>query len=226
MAQGEGLLAQARGSLPLEDHIDSQRRLEAERRREEERLYRTRLLPIAETVILCGRQELAFRGHRDEGPLDLSEQQPADGGKESNFKALLRYRAIGDEELRKSITNAPKNLLLTSWRVQNELIHMCGQAIQEDIVTEVKDSGVFSVIADETTDKGVREQLAIVIRYVSSKGTVREDLISLLNPTETTGSALADAILGSIQDIGLSVEQLRGQGYDGGSNMSGRMKGV
>ena len=71
---------------------------------------RTRLLPIAETVILCGRQELAFRGHRDEGPLDLSEQQPAGDVKESNFKALLRYRAFGDEELRKGITNAPKNL--------------------------------------------------------------------------------------------------------------------
>ena len=51
-------------------------------------------------------------------------------------------------------------------------------------------------------------------------------MISLLNPTETTGSALADAILGAIRDVGLSTEQLRGQGYDGGSNMSGRMKGV
>ncbi|KAF0301139.1 repressor of the inhibitor of the protein kinase [Amphibalanus amphitrite] len=67
---------------------------------------------------------------------------------------------------------------------------------------------MFSVIADETTDKGIREQLAIVLRYVDPKGDVREDLISLLNPTETTGSALADAIIDSIQGVGLSVEQL------------------
>ena len=82
MAQGGGLLAQTGGALPVEDQVDSQRRLEAQRRQEEEQVYRTRLLPIAETVTLCGRQELVFRGHRDEGPLDLSEQQPAGDVKE------------------------------------------------------------------------------------------------------------------------------------------------
>ena len=218
MAQAQSLLAQMRGEeLPVEEQVDEQRRLEAERRRKEDSAYRARLLPIAETVILCGRQELAFRGHRDEGPLDLGTEtgQPA-AGKESNFKALLRYRALGDEKLRESITNAPKNLLLTSWRVQNELIITCGRAIQEDIVSQVRRAGVFSVIADETTDKGIREQLVIVLRYVDPTGNVREDLISLLNPTETTGSALADAIIDSIQSVGLSTEQLRGQGSEGG----------
>ena len=227
MAQGESLLAQARGAITVDEQVDSQRRLAAERRREEEAQYRKQLLPMVDTVIVCGRQELAFRGHRDDGPLDLSEERSeSQTGKESNFKALLRYRAIGDEQLRESITNAPKNRLLTSWRVQNELIVTCGLAIQQDIVAKVREAGVFSVIADETTDKGVRGQLAINLRYADGKGNVREDMVSLLNPKETTGSALADAILGSIRDIGLSAEQLRGQGYDGGSNMSGRFKGV
>ena len=203
MAQGESLLAQMRGvELSVADRVNEQRRIEAEQRRKEERLYRERLLPIVETVILCGKQELAFRGHRDDGPLDLSNQgDHAAAGKESNFKALLRYRALGDEQLRNSITNAPKNLLLTSWRVQNDLIATCGRAIQEHIADDVRQAGMFSVIADETTDKGIREQLAIVLRYVDPKGDVREDLISLLNPEETTGGALADAIIISIKEV-------------------------
>ena len=206
MAQAQSLLAQMRGEeLPVDQHVDEQRRLEAELRRKKEGLYSARLLPIAETVILCGRQELAFRGRSDDGPLDLETQTyHAAGQKESNFKALLRYRALGDKQLRRNITDAPKNLL-TSWRVQNDLITTCRRAIQQDIVTQMRQAGVFSVIANETTDKGIQEQLAIVLRYVDTKGNVREDLISLLNRTETAGSDLADVIIDSIQGVSLSV---------------------
>ena len=58
MAQAQSLLAQRRGEeVPVDQQVDGQRRLEAKRRRKEESLYRTRLMPIAETVILCGRRK-------------------------------------------------------------------------------------------------------------------------------------------------------------------------
>jgi len=42
----------------------------------------------------------------------------------------------------------------------------------------------------------------------------------------TTGIAIMTAIQNELENIGLTFENLRGQGYDGGSNMSGVNNGV
>ncbi|KAJ8874352.1 hypothetical protein PR048_025200 [Dryococelus australis] len=42
------------------------------------------IVPIIETVILCARQGIALRGHRDHGPFDV-EQEPEENG--GNFKS-------------------------------------------------------------------------------------------------------------------------------------------
>lgn len=46
---------------------------------------RKRLVPIIKTIIFCGRQNLALRGHRDDGPIHLTsdEEKPAT----SNFES-------------------------------------------------------------------------------------------------------------------------------------------
>ncbi|XP_050054933.1 52 kDa repressor of the inhibitor of the protein kinase-like [Aphis gossypii] len=43
--------------------------------------------PVIQSVILCGRQGIALRGHQDCGPLKLTEPSENDG----NFRALLRF---------------------------------------------------------------------------------------------------------------------------------------
>lgn len=50
------------------------------------------LKTIVETVILCGRQNLAFRGHRDDSK--YTNDRSINSG---NFKALLQYRANGGD---------------------------------------------------------------------------------------------------------------------------------
>jgi hypothetical protein len=42
----------------------------------------------------------------------------------------------------------------------------------------------------------------------------------------TTGKNLSEVIISKFQPWGLSMSKLRGQGYDGASNMSGCFKGV
>ena len=59
---------QCRLSSVLEDHslsIDTQLISDQEKRIRENRL---KIRCIAETVIFCGRQGIAMRGHRDDGP--------------------------------------------------------------------------------------------------------------------------------------------------------------
>lgn len=45
------------------------------------------ILPVIKSVILCGRQGISIRGHRDYGPLELNEPTENDG----NFRAILRF---------------------------------------------------------------------------------------------------------------------------------------
>lgn len=59
---------------------------------------RERMRSIIETILFCGRQEIALRGHQDSGLLQLEEPTENDG----NFRALLCFRAqAGDTALMK-----------------------------------------------------------------------------------------------------------------------------
>ncbi|XP_060869648.1 52 kDa repressor of the inhibitor of the protein kinase-like [Metopolophium dirhodum] len=63
-------------------------------------LNRKRLLPIIETIILCGRQEIAFRGTNDSGPLSSKDVEPEQN--DGHFRALLRMREQIVEKINKS----------------------------------------------------------------------------------------------------------------------------
>ena len=62
------------------------------------------LKSIIKTVIVCGKQNIALRGHRD----DLKHlQQPGNHG---NFHALLKFRTeAGDKTLQTHLDKAPLN---------------------------------------------------------------------------------------------------------------------
>jgi len=69
--------------------------------------------------------------------------------------------------------------------------------------------------------------MTICIRYVdNSTFTIIEDFLGFVEMASTTGTAIKDAIKTEIEKVGLSFDFLRGQGYDGGSNMSGKNNGV
>ena len=56
------------------------------------------MTPIIETIILCGRQSIPLRGHRDSGPLTFgSEKNLEDNNNDGNLRALLRYRMKHDQ---------------------------------------------------------------------------------------------------------------------------------
>ena len=103
-------------------------------------------------MILCGKQGLALRGHRDDG-IDLIEEEDDKVSENyGNFLELVHFRAETDAALRKHLEHAPKNALYTSKTIQNELIKVIGSRIQSDIISEVKEAMFYSIIADEVTD--------------------------------------------------------------------------
>ena len=72
-----------------------------------------------------------------------------------------------------------------------------------------------------------KEQLCIVIRYVEPEtASIREDLVTFLEcDSGITGKALADKMLGFVRNH-LGSSKIRGQAYDGASNMSGKTNGA
>jgi hypothetical protein len=213
---------------------------------------RARLKPIVKTIILCGRQNMPLRGHRDDGRLLNSDSESSDDSdsdsdsatdraidgnpdilksvvsrNSGNFRALLKFRIdAGDEELRNHLTNASSNATYISKTSQNQLIQSCGAVLTTKIVQRVHEARYFTILADETTDAGKKEELSISLRYVIN-GNVREDFISFTPlGIDTTGAAIAEVILKQLKSVGVDTKYMIGQGYDGASCMSGYISGV
>jgi len=72
--------------------------------------------------------------------------------------------------------------------------------------------------------------VAVFVRYVNEPGDgsvqIEERLLALVDTAETTGEALASLLIESLRKHKLSVQNVVGKGYDGGSNMRGACKGV
>ena len=175
-------------------------------------------------VMLCGKQGLALRGHRDDCIDWVSQEQEEQLGNQGNFIELVRFRAETDAVLHTHLQSAPRNALYTSKTIQNQLIDIIGQCIRSDIVNEVKEAKFYSVIADEVVDVANKEQLSISLRYVF-KNEVKEVFLNFVEVDRITGKVLAESILQCLSSLSLSIPDLRGQCYDGASNMAGARSG-
>ena len=133
-------------------------------------------------AILCGKQGLAMRGHRD----DRIQWEDEDrGSNEGNFVQLVRFRAETDTDLADHLTKGPR---YTSKTIQNELVRVIGVKICSDIIEEIKSAKFYSIIADEVTDAANKEE---VIRYVHG-GQIRELFVDFLEVERITGRVLGE----------------------------------
>ena len=136
---------------------------------------RQKLSSIFKTIVLCGRQNIVIRGHRDNAT-DI-EKNLADVENHSNFRALLDFRVeAGDTLLDQHLTTAARNATYTSSVIQNQVIDILADQVRQKIIRKVHQAKWFSVIADEVTDISNKEQLSLVVRYVDVDTLfVRED---------------------------------------------------
>lgn len=184
-----------------------------------------KLISIVKTVILHGRENIPLRGHR-EGSCSTILEKDGNEQNRGTFNALLKFRVdAGDVILKEHLEKGSKNSLYISPRIQNELIAICGELVTEKIISEVKKSLYFSVLCDETTDIAGIEQMSICIRFLKCEKIV-ETFLTFVAVSSLAGENLANVILQIIENYGLDINNLRGQGYDGASNMSGKLQGV
>ena len=94
--------------------------------------------------------------------------------------------------------------------------------MQERFINKLKSSKYFAIYADEPAYISNKEQLPLVLRFVYSSASIREEFIELiLRDSDTFGS---EKILSGLEQLSLHPKNLRGQGYDG--TMAGRIQGT
>ena len=128
-------------------------------------------------------------------------------------------------EIAKVINCAPGNNFMTAPKIQKDLAAACACEITKQIVCDIADD-VFCVLIDESGDVAGKEQMAVVIRYVNSEGLVKERFLGIVSVKETSAKSLKEALEKLLSINGLSLSSIRGQGYDGASNMRGKFGGL
>ncbi|XP_013745323.2 uncharacterized protein LOC106447920 [Brassica napus] len=161
-------------------------------------------------------QGLPFRGH----------DESVDSVNKGNFLALLKYTAEQNELMSKVVLeNAPKNNQMVSHKIQTDIVHCFAEEVIESVIQEVGHD-IFCLLVDESADVSDKEQMAVVFRFVDNHGIVKERFIGLVHVKETSSLSLKCAVDSLFAKHGLSMKKLRGQGYDGASNMKGEFNGL
>ena len=175
---------------------------------------------IVHAILYLTKQGLALRGHRE----NLGESDESNPG---NFLALMKVFAQTDEILQSRLEKPrAKNATYLSASSQNEIINVIGlDYIRSKIISEIKQAKFFSVIADEVSSHNV-EHLSLCLRYIDGYHDIQEKHIAFVKLQRVRASDITNAIIGTLEDFGISLKDLRGQCFDGASNMSGSKSGV
>ncbi|KAL4148699.1 hypothetical protein QTP88_002869 [Uroleucon formosanum] len=173
-------------------------------------------------LYLEGRQNIAFRGH------DESLTSKNRGNFLSLIKVLSKYHAPLAIHLNK-IENSSKQNRITflSGQTQNVMLQIMSDSIRSFILKKIKDSRMFAVIIDTTTDISKLEQFTFVVRFVNDEGIVEERLIALEIATDATVHGMFQLFSTICEKHGLDWKNnLYAQAYDGAASMQGPYSGL
>ncbi|KAI3715575.1 hypothetical protein L6452_22561 [Arctium lappa] len=177
---------------------------------------RLRLKTSIEAIKWLTFQACALRGH-DERPNSRNQ---------GNFLELIKFIASYNKNVDDVVLeNAPQNAKYTSPDIQKEILRVYATNVQEAIRDEIGTTK-FCLIVDESQDESKKEQMAIVVRFVDRNGYVKERFLDLVHVKDTTSLTLRNEISSSLSFHKLDVQDIRGQGYDGASNMRGEWNGL
>nr|XP_023896549.1 zinc finger MYM-type protein 1-like [Quercus suber] len=135
-------------------------------------------------------QAIAFRGN-DESFSSLNR---------GNFFESLGIVTFWNEKVAEIIEKALKNATYTLPRIQKEILHVFSAKVKKAIREEIGDAK-FCIMVDETHDESIKEQMAVVSRYVDAEGFVKERFFGLIYVVDTTALTLKKGIYSLIVNV-------------------------
>ncbi|XP_041994177.1 zinc finger MYM-type protein 1-like [Salvia splendens] len=171
--------------------------------------YRIRLTVSLNVTRFLLKQGLSFRGH---------DESSSSSNRVNFIELLLWFSELNDDVSKTLFANAPANNQMNSPRIQKELANACASEVTLAIVKDIGDK-VFTLLVDEARDVSMKERMGVILRYVNNEGYVIERFIGIVHVTDTSSHTLKCVIDDLLVKHNLSLSKVRGQGYDGASNM-------
>ena len=177
---------------------------------------------IIECLIFTAMQNIAVRGH-EESRNDIWEVSDINRG---NFLELLHLRCKDLPWLQSKLqAQLQLHAQWTSPTIQNELLAIVSDLVLERITTEVRKSGYFGIIMDETSDNSRTEEVSLCLRYVIN-GETKENFVGFFATASTEGEVLYELTKTAINKLDLRLKNIIAECFDGAANMSGICKGL
>jgi hypothetical protein len=190
---------------------------------QEIKYWQTVFQRLTAIITFLGQQCLAFRGTSDK----LFEKNNGNFLKMVEF--LSQFDAVMGEHVRR-IQNEETHNHYLSKDIQNELIDILANEVQKGIVKQQRKAKYYSIISDCTRDVSKVEQMTTILRFIligdDKKVEICEYFFGFKNVCKTTGEGLTSNILNILEENDIPLCDMRGQGYDNGSNMIGKHQGV
>lgn len=169
-----------------------------QRKTDQSETQKNRLPVVCKSLLICAKQGIALRGHRDEHD-DFTELVHIDpktnhetilGDKNTgNFRQMMWFRQDAGDSNTTSVRH--QRAKYTSHTIQDELLTLMAGQVTINLVADVNKSPFFSLIADKTTDISTGEQLCVAIRYLSydegSTPSIQERFLQFVKIESLTG---------------------------------------
>ncbi|GAV72295.1 LOW QUALITY PROTEIN: DUF4371 domain-containing protein, partial [Cephalotus follicularis] len=138
---------------------------------------------------------------------------------QGNFLELLKFLGNHNEDINNvTLCNAPENQQMTAPEIQKDIVNAS--------VVETTNAIIKELGNDKAHDISSKEQMVVALRFVNREGCVVERFIGIVHVSSTVSLSLKMAIEALFSKYGLSLSSIRGQGYDGASNMRGEFGGL
>ncbi|KAK1385404.1 Repressor of the inhibitor of the protein kinase-like protein [Heracleum sosnowskyi] len=183
---------------------------------EEVKKNRLHLRATIEGVRYLSLQACALRGH---------DESSTSRNRGNLIEIVKTFGRLSPDISNVVLENAPKNATYTSPKVQKDILHIFASKVRNKIRNEIGDSN-FCILVDEALDASQKEQMAIVLRFFDVYGVIRERFFDIVNVLDTTSLTLKKELSDVLARNNLSNQNMRGQGYDGASNMRGAFNGL
>ncbi|XP_065667800.1 zinc finger MYM-type protein 1-like [Hydra vulgaris] len=155
-----------------------------------------------------------------------------------NFLKFIEFLGNYDPIMSKHIQRITTSEIHTTYlgkTIQNEIVELLANKIKNHILAKLERAKYYSLILDCTPDISHMEQMTVVFRFVSATESssekpaevvVSEHFVTFLELQDTTGANMTKVVIDKLQELGVNLDDMRGQGYDNGANMRGKYNGV
>ncbi|KAL5577798.1 hypothetical protein UlMin_019497 [Ulmus minor] len=187
-------------AIPKQGTIDKDLQEQINKEKEHWRQVLIRIIAVVKNL---AKNNLAFRGTNEK------IYQNSNGNFLSIIGMIAEYDPIMQEHV-PHIKNGEIHNHYLGHNIQNELIQILALEIKNTIIKKIKKEKYFFILLDCTPYTSHQEQF----------------FLDFLKLDDTTGKGIFNELIRALENLELDINDIRGQGYDNGSNMKGKHQGI